>query len=672
MSVNAIKSAALAIALAAVPTISAGVFSPEPVQATGSSRMLLPNSPAAPKIVAADGSMTPDHEMVAPYFQGISTVGSLLGPDGEDWFYTLELDTEIVSQSPYYTEYDYTGFKITVYDSNLTPVGKAGATIQRPEGTAKCQSINVVENVTLTSHFFDTDASTFEVMISANFNPGPDTNGNPRYGAKQATQVYTLTPEIPEDGSRELFRADGVLHTALTDAGIMAFSHETTWDGENTSEGIYTIYRAATDGNGPAEAYKFSVNVAMAMQDGVNEGAPFLICKHGSDVYIALATLRKQFLVDPTASTPEQTPDNSYIIDLYKLTDAGIETVSQTVIPFAAPAGDFLYRSYAVGNFRGDGDITFDFSTDGSPCFIITVVDSNNQDDTDAYYAVYDVNGNEVKRFGAASAGFIAFSSLPGRPDQYGFEMYDDSGEYGYVLVDYPSLSQVGRLQPLFEHDGDIWEIISIPDRTVSNGEVLYVCSVMPYGGATEDVDHYVGWFRADGSIHHIDSLSFGENAAKILTYVHPSVLDPHLFNSNDDYEYIAWVYRWKENASGTTLELAVADSRGQVLASRPLPDSRAFENAYVSNSKTNPFIVLSYRDIVPGSDYNPMRIEFIRLPLDATGIDAITADRPASPDATVTDIYTISGRLITTTADLPAGLYILRYSDGTARKIAK
>lgn len=619
MSKKFITGAAACLLTAA--TASAGVFftGPGVKSAKASSRCYHPSELYSQKAVQ-DGQMLPDQELKAPYYKTNNSIGNVISPTGEDWFYTLELDGDILEQNEYYTNWDFKTFLVKVYDTQLNFVGQASGEIERPEGTLKCQSVNVC--LQLTSSFFNNNMNDIEIMITANFNPAP-LNGQFRYGAKQRTQAFTLTPEIPAGGSKCIFSAPGYYTAAVNSTNtvnenfVLAFAEETTWDGEDVNTCTYALYKKAGYGTPATKFASFDVDITKVMADGNNEALPFTMTVKGTDIYVATAEYEKPFLKNPTADDPEQTPDNNYIITLYKAAGESYTKVGETKIPVTAAEGDYLYRSFALGNFSGEKDLTFDFGDGDKPCYILTVVDSGTTDDTSAYYAVYDFAGNEIKRFGEGSGSYQFFTDIKGKPVQYGFNMYNSAGEYGTVILEYPSFKEVGFLPHLFEHDGDAWQMISVPDRSVMNGGEFYVAAVMPTGGAAENVPNYIGWFRADGSLDHIDSLFFGPSTAKVITNLVGNTLTPYLYNTNHELEYLSYVYSYRPApATGTDLELVVSDSKGNKIASRKLPDVNADVFAYVQNAETNPYIALSFREITQGN-LGEMTAEFIRLPLN-------------------------------------------------------
>lgn len=615
------RNQALALCLTAGLTASAGLFNPLGT-ADKDNFPFMPKAESTytPKAVDKDGNITPDLTQTADYYVTTNTLGSVFTPSGEEWYYTLELDgTRLNPGNQYFVDMDFTGFHIKVYDADMQFKGQAKGDIIRPEGTLKCRSVEVCMNLTKT--FFNNSSADYEVMVSFVFNPGPDADGNPRYGAKETTQVYSLTDEIPAGGSKLLFQAPGYytsainLGTPLSEKYTISFIEDTSWDGEDVAHTDFVVYKAAGYGTPAKEIKRFTVHKLYAMSDGTNDSMPFTIVNKGNDIYVAISVYEKTFLVDPTASEPVQNPDNNYIITLYKSNGDDFEVQSTTKIKVETPAEGYSYRSYALGNFLGADDISFKFGDGETPSYILTVVDST-RDESIATYSVYDSKGNVIKSFGEHSDSFVQFGTTGSLGLQFGFYMNDAEGNYGIVLKDFPSMETVGFVPVLFEYDSNAWSVVSVPARTQTTKGIFYVASVLPTGESGDGANHYVAWFHQDGTLDHIDSMFLGEKVAKVLTYIHQSALNPFIFNTDKNVEYLAWIYRYVDGTR-TSLELGIVNDKGELLASRMLPDGHTYPNAYISNMQTKPAIVISYRDSSSDGNIGKFTTEFIKLPLN-------------------------------------------------------
>nr|MDE6127169.1 T9SS type A sorting domain-containing protein [Muribaculaceae bacterium] len=365
----------------------------------------------------------------------------------------------------------------------------------------------------------------------------------------------------------------------------------------------------------------------------------FYILAHGSDIYSG-RTYYEQPWLDDSGETVMR-PDNKFIIELYKPTAANpiitdhtdpdapkVEPYKTVTIPCGSPSGDeYTWRSYALGNFRAEKDVTWDFSDGGAdPCFVVTIVDSNVQDESVGFYEVYDIDGNKIREFGMKSGGYAYFPAIEGHPEQFGFDVLDSEGSTVTQLIDWPSLEVKGQIPALFEYDGNIYTLSSVPTRVAGAGGVLYAANAVPSMGTGESAFTYVAYFYPDGSLQHIDTLHLPDNTAKAYAYVTAEVLDPYLYNTDSNYEYLVWHYTWRDAGKvGTSLSLVVVDNTGKILAERPLPDSHSNENAFVSNHPDQRYIVMSWRDAT--TFLNPDQMEFISLPLNDFEGEGTVAD---------------------------------------------
>lgn len=630
--------AAVSMLLAGTVNSSAGLFMPGPPPPGNSAGFRLPgkaygNSPV--RIVDNNGNMIPDEVVEATYIQDINPVGTLLSPSGEDWFYHLEVEGEkMPGSSEYYTRLNFKAFRLTVYDGRFDVVGYVRGKAVFPEGAARCNYVEVATQVTST--FFNSNSSDYEVIVAFNYNPD-DSNGD--YGAKQYSQVYTLQPKKSAKAQNPLFVCPGLLQnvvdgsTNTTERYLLSFMYESSWTNEPKEAGKnrFYLYQPVKWGGKEPELLATQTSYANG-GDGINDAAPFFATSHAGEVYTVHTYYEKPLFDYSQGEVPVMTPDNNFVVELYKPTvenplvtdftdsEAAPATPWKSVtIPVTTPEDEnYIWRSYAIGNFLGEQDVTWDFSSGEDPCLIVSIVDSNVQEDKKNSFRVYDTSGNMVKEFGSDSSGYIYFQPIAGQGAQLGFEVTGEEGLPMTQLVDWPSLEVKGEIPGIFEHDGSVFYFTSTPTRVAGNGEMLYAANVVPYMDEeyADSSYAYVAYFNAEGELHRMDALHLPDNTAKAYAYVDAPVLDPYLYNTDTDNEYLIWLYTWKgESGGGTDLSLCVVNDEGDILASRRLPDGHSLENAYVSDCLEQRFIVLSWRNA--SEKDNPILMELISLPLN-------------------------------------------------------
>lgn len=207
----------------------------------------LKNSPCMQKVpgsflqktVDANGIATPDFTLTATYVQEMFPTGWLLSPTGETWFYTLETEGTTYRPEGWLPNWNFSGFKLTVYNGLGQPVGYAYGKIELPEGAGRCNL--VLPEAQLSSKFFNSNSTDIEVMMTFNFNPiefpDPDNPYKGVYGSKQFTAAYSLQAAMPATPQTPLFECPGALSTTIkssTDAEgfVFGFTYYSTWENE--------------------------------------------------------------------------------------------------------------------------------------------------------------------------------------------------------------------------------------------------------------------------------------------------------------------------------------------------------------------------------------------------------------------------------------------------------
>lgn len=636
---KSIFAAASALMLIGATSASAGVFRPYATAAknnVGFNTMEKSSGSFTSKALDENGIMTPDQVLEANHIPELEPVGTIFSPKGEHWFYVLETDGDKMDgSSEYYTKWNFKTFKLTVYDGKLNVVGYVHGEANFPEDAFRCNRVIVSSQITST--FFNSNSSDYEVIIGFNYNPDETKY---YYGAKQFSQAYTLQSEMPAEPQKSLFECPGLLQgvvngsTSTTESYLLSFIYESTWDNEPQDKGKVTlrVYKPAGWGQKEPELIARQTTYSGDGED-INSAVPAFVVTHGNDIFSVRTYYEKPLFDYSQGDVPVMTEGNNYIVELYRPSAANpiitdytdpdavkAEPWKRVKIPVSTVTSDpstYIWRSYALGNFMGERDVTWDFSDEnGDPCLIISIVDSNVQEESVAFYQVYDLEGNMIKEFGTASNSYVIFPAMEGHSEQLGFEVMNEDGNTVTQLVDWPSLEVKGEIPVLFEYDGNIYTISSVPTRVAGEGGVLYAANALPSMGDGESALSYVVYFNPDGTTHHMDVLRLPEDTAKAYAYVTSEVLDPYLYNTDSKYEYLIWLYSWKDgNKVGTDLSLCVVDNEGKVLAKRQLANGHSNENAFVSNCPDQRFIVLTWRDAAKRD--NPDLLELISLPLN-------------------------------------------------------
>lgn len=537
-------------------------------------------------------------------------------PDGSTWFVVSNFDKQVLEQSEYYTDYTITGIHATVYNDKYQPVGKIEKTITLPEGFKRCNRVEFGPAVT--KKFFNLDDN-YELMLLMSFNPSSG------YGSVPVTQVLSLrgaqTPAV------ELTQLPGYYMSAINNASdawsedffMQFFSGEEYTDTEMLYS--FDIYSKAGYGsNGPTLLKTFKEDMLYVMSDGENEGMPVMINSKGRQLYVTSAKYQKTFLEDPFDFMNETVnPDNHYLIDLYQKNGSKNELVkvSTTSIPCEpAPEGMFM-RTYSLGMFQGYEDIAFDFTADSTPAFILSICDTDMNENTYTHYRVYNTAGELLTSFGEGNQGYLRLSSVAGHPEQFVFLNPDPDSPLGfkYSFHDYPSMDVTAEI-PVVNTTPDGTAYLSMNlDRAAAGSSYRYAFSSM-YGDSdeAENTLHDIHWFNADGSFLRTDRINAGQNVNLVNPLVAGYAMNPYLFNTDAAQEYIYYVLRRPDAESTQSYtELCVGNSRGETLMQYAFDPKASQMGATIINLNSKPAVWINYMS--DGDD--KVHSDFISLPLN-------------------------------------------------------
>jgi len=548
-------------------------------------------------------------------------------PDGTTWFVTAELRKEIIGEEgEYYTEYNITGVKATIYDQNYQPVGYIDDNFELPEGTEKCSSIQF--GATVTRKFFNTDDN-YEVMLMMNYKPAGE------FGSIQYTRVYSLNGA--SSNASYVDTLPGYCASAINNSADQwsedFFMEFFTGQEDTDTELLYTfdIYTKASWSSPKATSIKsFTVDMVYVMSDGDNEGLPVVMTSNGRNVYVAVAKYEKTFFENPFDFTNDTlSKDNHYVIELWSREGYATEmTLKKTTsIPCEDPSGDFAMRSYSLGMFTLNNDINFNFTDDKLPAYIISVVDTGWQEgQSSCFFAVYDTDGNILKTFGQDNLGYLQLNSIAGQPEQFCFVESDEAGKMSFSFMDFPSLNKVATIPVEYSDGTENLNLSNSLDRTAYGSSYSYVIASIQ--GETDEDDntlHPVAWFDAEGNLIRVDRINGGKNIMMIKPYIFGHVLNPWFFNTDNKQEYLIYAQRLNDDSTTAThTELCVINTDGEMLLQYPFNTKDSGIYTAVVNMDNNPAIWITYNSFSDDLYHS----EFVNLPLNKLQGDG-SADNP-------------------------------------------
>lgn len=503
---------------------------------------------------------------------GASYWGTLNTPDGEEWMYTAQFE---------YEDYSISGAEITVYDTSMAEVNTINIDLQLGENETIINQVQL--SPTLTKKFFNYDDS-YEIMVfvhaaTTDYRGHFYTNA---YSLKDGSLICTL------EGNHI-----GSVNTAQdqwSENYTLAFMRE-------VYEPSYTYYvdvysKATWGANEPTLQHTFVIDYERFA--GAEGGANYFLmaARDGKDMYYAVPYYEKPFFVSNTSE--EATPDNNFVIDLY---DANFELVKTTKIPMSTKEGT-VYSFPGMGLLSGWGDLDFDLFSDGqNPAYIVGVesyVVSKDEFITDYY--VYDTDGNLVNTIVEDADDIIRLSDISGQERQYFF--YRNIGDQDlFTMVNVPSCTVETEINAVLP-SGD--NITTTLDRVAVGSDYMYVSSfALADGDAQGNALHKIAWLNRMGELDHVTTINLGTN----ITYASPNLtakaLDPYLFNTDSDTEYMFLVKQLQtgETSKSSTYLRIYGEGSNLVFEAAPdLENGAIISSVFLQNvGTTNAKLVVVY-----------------------------------------------------------------------------
>ena len=461
--------------------------------------------------------------------------GILQGPDGTEWIYT---------QSSEFENWDMTSSTITVFDSNNNQVGEF--TVNIPEG----QAVNDVQAFgQITNDFFDDDASTNEVMVYIN-----------------EVIDYTIHGRI------EVYSLDGTLKDSFQATSALYLDASQGWDTYNRfimsnevieEDGLSYTYidivsPVSYQSPEAVSEHQFKIQTDLLYySDGpyvntyVLDGEPYFVISHYEKPYVSGT--------DPDTWEIIVAEDNNYVVEVY---NQDFECVSTVKIPVEMQPGA-LYTMYSMGMFSYEDMTKGTYSGDDQFNFIITRYDYLTTSDSYAYDSiVYNEAGELVKTIGSEVTTWQKLASLPGEPEQVALVRAGGTSEE-IEMVDLPSCETVAIFAG-YDAQGNL--LSTSLDRYPVGDTYQYVIAL---GTGTTDEEGNVitriGWYNKDASLDHYVSINLGPNGMYADHYITASTLDPYLFNTDDQHEYIL-IARIANGDGYNEPVLMVVNDEGEVL----------------------------------------------------------------------------------------------------------
>ncbi len=524
----------------------------------------LKNAPS--RVAAAD---TASHSFSSESY------GWVTGSDGNNWYFTQESTTRDSVYSEYYTAHFYETSTITVYNNNHEQVGQFTATV--PDGWKHVTGVEPYGPVT--NKLFDFDATSNEILVEFH---------DSYYGVnKYMTRAYDInTGEVK-------FEKEGT--------GVVFQSAANSWSVynrlilTNETDSTYQVDVVAPPTWGQTEAY-VEKSFTFDLDNRINYlQSPCFNCfdVDGTPYYV-ITTYDKPFTTTDAGDGSMdivQTPDNYVTLCTY---DKKFNKVDSLAVSIDVPDGA-TYRSAAFGLF-GHKDLSKGYYSKGDTLnYVVELLDYIPGLDADlATFAVYDSKHGKLKDIcdKVTSSQWGLLNTIHGKSDQMWFLQTlgtDNTAAEQIQLVDVPSCEPVTYLSQSIEGNA----ISSTFDRYATSANSFGYQYVIKLSSAEQSEDNNVlapiAWVNPDRTVDHIDRLNLGENAENFLPLINSTSLNPYLFNTDDDMEYV-YIAKKKRTDGSNKLDnvLEVAKTDGTVLKSWRGDDNLTFSTASLPQMNEN------------------------------------------------------------------------------------
>lgn len=509
----------------------------------------------------------------------VDSFGSLVGPDGKDWFYT-----ENFTPSSEF-DYAYGAAEISIYDDNMSLALTLRYDV--PAGV-KCNLIEPFGQVT--QKFFDYKENTYEVMLYVHSLGEYNTNTS---SFTQINENYIFSGARGGEAS-QIMKFD-CQNLAIVDASqgydvnqrLCAVYQE----GDTLKADIYKRGNYSSTISQPVLEHTFSLNF-----DNANyvDGSWFNTYAIDGQIYYAISYYEKPY----AAGLDENyeiilMPDNYFVTEVY---GQNFEKAMNVRLS-AVPSENSPYTLHGVGRFGED--LTKGYYTGDDQLNL--VVGFNDyiiaSDDSEYTFKVYNAAGEEVKTIFSGAETWNFLSDIPGQESQVGIlRTKDEVSEI--VMIDLPSCQEVAVLPSVINNHKLNWNF----DR-MAVGPTEYQYAFALNEGEIDETNKealgLIGWYTTAGEEVRIDRLNVGKDGVMFLPLFSGDYpLSAYLYNTDDKIEY---PYITKVTRTGSTVvdnALRIANQEGEIVQEYVGDDEDALASASFLNYKgSNPVILIFYKN---------------------------------------------------------------------------
>ena len=495
------------------------------------------------------------------------TYGWIVSPDASNWYFTQNITSrDSVYDGGYYTAHFHESSEITLFDNSHKQVGSFSVKV--PEGWKHVTDI--IPYGPITKKLFDRDEKSCEILVEFH-----DAFEGKNKFLTRAYDINTGKIKFEMEGTGLVFDASKGWNSYQR----LIMTHETDKE--------YSIDVIAPPAYGQNDwTVEHTFNIAIDNRINYLQGPCFNCMNVDGTPYYVLAQYEKPFTnTDASDGTLDitQEPDNFLVL---RTLDKKFKQVDSLRVSINAPEGT-PYRSAAFGLF-GNNDLSKGyFSNNGKLNYVVELFDYAPSLDADLIsFAVYDSENGKLKDIcdNVASNQWALLNTIHGKSEQMWFLQSIGTGENSgqqIQLVDVPSCEKAGVLPQSIDNNSISSNFDRYPTSANAQGYQYVIALAKAQSNEADEVLAPIAWVNPDCTIDHVDRLNLGAKAENFTPLINSTSLNPYLFNTDDDMEYVYIAKKRREDGSNkldNVLEVAKVD--GTVLKSWRGDDTHVFERA--------------------------------------------------------------------------------------------
>lgn len=470
------------------------------------------------------------------------TYGMLYGPDGEDWFYTM---------NPVYGNfYRLKSCEVAIYDANHKQVGTINYTV--PEGST-VNSFYPYGQVT--KKMFDRDDKTLEVVLYAHYL-------GENYVNTDSTFIYNLSGE-------RVLGYEGMIGSVFNiqqnswssyQRAILQRSDLRLDEATGRSYLQFDVLKPAGWGETePTVEHTFEVDYdLMQYSDGACftqyevDGEPYYVISHYNETFVES--------IDPNTYDLVIRKDNPYVIESY---NKNYERVDSFGVKLDTPE-NAICRMACMGTFSDEEVTKGLFSGDEGMNYIVTSYDYIVSSDDYIYrFDVYNGKGEIVKTICDNVSDFWSkLADIDGHESQWMF-LQNVGTTQQLKMVDLPSCTVAQTIPATIGG-----ETVSTTLNRYPKGD-SYQYAIKSNFADTDGEGNVIArivWYNKDLTRDHAVDFNLGPNGQYFSPLLTDQTLNPYTFDTDDGHEYCFLAKIKRTDSSVLDNVMVIANEDGTVI----------------------------------------------------------------------------------------------------------